>query len=290
MATEREEAEGKRTSFEERQRPKADLILRALEPYRPWLQNIPQQIARRRWLKTTLEAIVMSWMLALGVDSLVKFEWRAAAIGLSIGLLLAVVIFRHSFTDPEFELDYLLVVCVSAPFVLKAADNLQSSERLSALLEFCIGIPMLVIAANLSSRPSRRQHILYSCGTFLGTMVGYHFIIVWGGAEIGLPNNLGWAGYLIAAAIGLVLAIEMPLTYRTYRGKNRPTKPSTKSGNRNQAVGTPSMVPLTFTIGIIMGLTTILVFFALSLLLYWPVGYVLVPALGTLIFYGLRPR
>jgi hypothetical protein len=277
MANGREDAKPEAIPLPERESARTAPILGVIpEPIRSWLEKAHDGIAERPWIEKPLEAALV-YTLTRIVDGLVKSELEDAFSWLMASSLIAVPLIA----DPEF--DSILVVCVFAPFLFAGADVASDAvSRHVDLLAFCIGVPVLMMLNNFSSLTVLRQHIPYSCSVFLGAIAGYAFIIK-GASAIGLSDELGLPGYFIAMTIGLVLAIEMPITYRRHETRNLETiKKSTR---------VPTMVPLTFPIGLIMGIVTVLVLYAMRLLLiFGTLGYILVLPFAALVFYGLRPR
>ena len=141
-------------------------------------------------------------------------------------------------------------------------------------------MPLAGIGITIVTEPPNSQLIFYCCGAFLGPLFSHHFIYqyVIGPRIANIPGNglLLWSlqpgnkviNYLLAVLIGFGLALEM------HRTRLR------------------QMIPLTLPMGVVMGVVSMLVIYALVLIsiAFWSTGGLIAAMiLGLLIAYGLRP-
>jgi hypothetical protein len=212
MASEREGAEARRIPVVEGPRPENALLRVIPEPIRPWIKKAHEQINERPWIEKPLEAALI-YALTRVIGGLIDAEYEDALRWFILSLLMAAPLIA----EPEF--DSILIVCVFTPFLFAGADVASHvvSQRVS-FFEFCVGVPVLMMIFNFSSLSVLRRYLPYSCGVFLSTLIGYALIIN-GANVIGLEDKSELSGYFIALTIALVLAIEMPITYRRHEAK-----------------------------------------------------------------------
>ena len=224
-------------------------------------------------LQASLETGIAVLTLAFGVFSILqpRVDYLSALFGFGIGAPLAGgVIARAVVQSPtaKASVGYWQLELTALAFVGGGVGSIMSAGFDSAFVELASGLPAALGIPLFGSSATRRQLLSYCYGAFLGPLVCYQFAIRWC-----LPA-LGWdvsslKGYAMALIVGVILSVEMPITYW---------------------IDKSSMMPLTFATGIITGFAMMSALFALSLLLLfgWPGGIVALLII-VIIFHALRP-
>jgi hypothetical protein len=246
-----------------------------VEPHVSPLQDIREAIAARPWLAQALETCLAVPLIGIGVTALLFDQnYSTALLGIGIGVPLAAAVIERIAAR-----QLLVYAGVFITGGLEAAAVPPHSLG-HAGLAFLVGVPALLAFVVMNVSIAYRQYVPYCYGAFLGPLIGYEFVVKLCLAKMGWAD-LGLNGYLIAAGIGILLALEMPVSASMHARRHAHELPV--------GMQAPSMIPFTFTVGVLMGLGISLLLFAFYLMLLWPAGYVVAPLLVVVVIYASRP-
>jgi hypothetical protein len=152
-----------------------------------------------------------------------------------------------------------------------------------ATLLLLLGAPPLLTIYLIRQLPAYQKFTSFGYGAFLGPIICYSVIVM----NMDL-DHLGLIGYFIALLLGICFAAYMPTIYILHG--NRPSKRTKRAPGEQQFLDIPSMIPLTFSAGIIAGFGITSILFASRLmLLFGPPGYVAALAIDLIVLYALNP-